>query len=266
MSPLKDLFHIPSLSTGTTENKYIIMGVNLYEGVYSDEYRTAGILRLYSHVVEDNLHKGGYVSSLPVTDFGDIISHDLDALETDLKTFLRASKETIPILIGGDHLITLPVIRSVKPTAIAVFDAHLDLKDTYNFRRVSNATVFRRIHEEMGIPIYYRGVRGYSREELEYMEKNNDIFLDKYPRSEKLHISIDIDVLDPSLIQQVSYPEPNGWSLDILLKHVEKISRYNQITSIDIVEYRPREIRIAEISLILRLLYETIYLVETGRG
>jgi len=268
MDTTKEYFLMQSLST-TDKGDYLIIGVNLYEGVYNDEYRPAGLLRIYSDLIEDNLSMSNhYISKIPITDLGDLYTPDIDNMLNDLEALKKHLHGKTHIYIGGDHLITYPITKTNRIDALIVYDAHLDMKDTYRFRRWSNATVMRRIHEDMETPIYYWGVRGYSRDEIEYISENREIQInqEEIPKNLDIHVSIDLDVLDPTIISQVAYPEPNGWTINQLLQHFTEIASYNTVKSIDIVEYRPVTISRGEISTILRILYESIGILHEITG
>ena len=222
----------------------------------------ADILRILRDKAEENILGTEYIYSedLKLYDLGDLIPQDMDMVLNDLKTLIDfVGVDKTRIYIGGDHTVTYPIVRVEKPDILIIFDAHLDMRDTYQFKKWSHATIMRRIHEDLGIPLFFYGVRGYSKEEYEYAvtTKNINIDPDGIPKKDRIHISIDIDVIDPSIIRQVQYPEPGGYTLKSLISKVNEIicqSRPKKIT-FDIVEYTPYSIDLTEISTLIKLIY-----------
>ncbi len=251
-----------------TEAEIVLLGIPLYDGRPYKFISPSNLLRIYTHIVESNLYSHmGYTDSLKIYDLGDITSASYKHLEVDLQTILhqinREYGEKRYIFIGGDHTITYFTVRNLDLDTLVILDAHLDLKDSYQYRRFNHATIFRRLLEvDEDLKLLYYGVRGYDEEEMLFVrEKGNIHLLENIEDIElydlgKTYISIDLDVYDPSLIRQIEYPEPHGIALKDVAKLLETISSHSQIVSIDIVEYLPTQIDRSEINLILRTLYQ----------
>jgi len=152
-------------------------------------------------------------------------------------------RNAFPVVIGGDHTITFPVMRAFDrydSLNIVHIDAHLDFEDEGNGVRIYNATPFRRCSElpfVHGITqIGLRGPLTPSREEsynaaLRYGEKiitTEEVrrvgvskVIESIPQAENIYVSLDIDALDPSVAPGVSFPAPGGLSFlevrDILI-------------------------------------------------
>ena len=257
---------LPTLSTvdSPEEASHAIIGINMYDGKYTIHPRPADLLRIYRDTLEENLGGGIWTSDLRIYDLGNLISPGIEDLAIDIETINRKFSHTIPIYIGGDHLLTYATVEAHRPDTILVLDAHLDLKDTLYFDRLNRATVFRRIMERHSPKIVYWGVRGYDEEEKAYAEKRGITILDQgeHPDTHldgKTYVSIDIDVLDPSIIRQVAYPEPLGKGVDEVLEILSKSLRNVEVIGIDIVEYYPVNIDLAEISTILKILYHAVH-------
>ena len=148
----------------------------------------------------------------------------LARIEDRVETTLRLKK--IPVLIGGEHTITCSIIKPLKHLfgdfGVIQFDAHADLRDTYEDSPLSHACVMRRIHEQ-GIPICQLGTRSYSLEEQEYRQKHSIAFSDcttlrendfqlRLPTDfpEKVFVTFDIDGLDGLLMPATGTPVPGG--------------------------------------------------------
>lgn len=165
--------------------------------------------------------------------------------------------EKIPILIGGEHTFTYSMIDyKIEDLALIVFDAHLDLRNEYLEEKWCHATFMRRIIENFPkIKIVYLGIRAIDIEELEYLKKlgipyftsyniyENILevknFLKKFLENiKKVHVSIDMDVLDPCYAPAVGNPEPDGITYMQLLDLLGNIIN-EKIISLDLVEVSP---------------------------
>ena len=183
------------------------------------------------------------VEDLRLHDLGDLhVSTDaretLERIELVVKDILEAGKT--PVAIGGEHTITLGVVKGLgveaSKTAIVSFDAHLDLRDEFMGLKLSHTTFMRRINEGFKpVRIVEVGTRAVCKEELAYAKKAGiEFFTAKQIRSEgsaqivkrlkeklaeyeKVYLSVDMDVLDPACVPAVQNPEPEGLELHMLL-------------------------------------------------
>lgn len=201
------------------------------------------------------------IENVKIHDMGDLdtvgkVDETLKRLEIVTKELLNAKKT--PVVIGGEHTITLGVMRSVgKNTAIVSFDAHLDLRDEYMGRTVSHTTFMRRLNEQVRPPkILEIGTRAVCKEELDYAEKFNIEFLTAQQimkdgvektahaakkllaNHEKIYLTIDMDVLDPAFAPAVQNPEPDGLDMHTLLDILCKVCDH-RVVAFDLVEVAP---------------------------
>jgi len=183
-----------------------------------------------------------------------------NAAET-LDRISQASKyiigeEKIPVLIGGEHTITLGAVSVLpKDVTVIILDAHADLRESYQGDSLSHACVTRRILEK-GREVVQIGVRSMSEEEFNYVSQNDlNIFYRDTIRKTGLHkflrglqnivekravyLSIDVDVLDPSEAPAVSTPEPDGLSFFEVKEIVRTICCSSLVRGIDLVEVTP---------------------------
>ena len=152
----------------------------------------------------------------------------------------------VPFLLGGEHLVSLGAIRAAHAAhpglAVVHLDAHADLRDEYLGQRLSHATVMRRAFELLGEHrIHQVGVRSCTREEhplageLRSIPEGIALTVGEKP----CYLSIDLDVLDPSVLPGTGTPEPGGMSFRELADTlVSAISRLN-IVGLDVVELAP---------------------------
>ncbi len=160
----------------------------------------------------------------------------------------------IPFMLGGEHLVTLASVRAAvkqyPDLAIVHFDAHADLRDDYLGAKLSHACVLRRCWELVGDGnIYQFGIRSGDREEFAWGRSGHvhtrmfdfqgldDILSELMDRP--VYLTIDLDVLDPSVFPGTGTPEAGGVSFMELLNAVLKSSRGLNIIGCDVNELCP---------------------------
>jgi len=171
------------------------------------------------------------------------------------------SQKRFPILLGGEHTITLGALGAIETqdelkqkVGVVQFDAHADLRDTYEENALSHACVMRRAFE-MGFPIYQIGVRSLSSAEAEFRQVYNigyydaervakngipkNILPNNFP--EIIYISIDVDVLDPSIMPSTGTPEPGGMNWYQLMDALKRVMDKRRVIGFDVVELAPME-------------------------
>ncbi|MFY9561180.1 MAG: agmatinase [Terriglobales bacterium] len=157
-----------------------------------------------------------------------------------------------PVSLGGDHSITLPIVRAfgkrVQGLTIIHFDAHPDLYDELEGNRHSHACPFARIMEEGAakrlIQVGIRTMNGHQREQakkfgVEVIEMRHLPALDRMKGEGPIYISFDMDALDPAFAPGISHREPGGMSVREVLAHIHAIS--GKIAGADIVEFNPAQ-------------------------
>jgi len=156
-----------------------------------------------------------------------------------------------PVMLGGEHLASLGAIRAAKrhygDLVILHFDAHADLRSDYMGERLSHATVMRRVYELVGDgQIYQFGIRSGERAEFEFAAEHtimerftvktvSDVV--KNLRS-PVYLSIDLDVLDSSVLPGTGTPEAGGISFLEFAEAINALKGLN-IVGADIVELAP---------------------------
>ena len=201
------------------------------------------------------------VEDLRLHDLGDLhVTSDTDEtlkrLELVTKELLDAKKT--PVLIGGEHTITLGAARAMsKNCAIISFDAHLDLRDEYMSLTTSHTTFMRRINEQVHPKkIIEIGTRAVCKEEIDYAKKagityitvqqiRNDGVEKTIEKIEKLlanvkqtYLTIDLDVLDPAFVPAVPNPEPDGLCTHIFYDLLSNVCD-KRVIALDVVEVAP---------------------------
>lgn len=179
----------------------------------------------------------------------------------------------IPFMIGGEHLLTygavMAVYKKYGDLRVIHFDAHTDLRFSYLGVQMSHATVIRRIYNELGDDkIAQFGIRSGEREEFNFGKAHTnlhpfdfeglDLILDKF-KDYPVYLTIDLDVLDPSVFPGTGTPEPGGVSFSELLNATMKVIEKSRIVGLDMVELSPRyDLSGASTAVALKLLREML--------
>lgn len=161
-------------------------------------------------------------------------------------------KRLRPLCLGGDHSVTLPIVRAfgkrVPGLTILHFDAHPDLYDELEGNRHSHACPFARIMEEGAakrlIQVGIRTMNGHQREQakkfgVEVIEMRYLPALDRMKVEGPIYVSFDMDALDPAFAPGISHREPGGMSVREVLAHIHAIT--GKIAGADIVEFNPAQ-------------------------
>ena len=180
------------------------------------------------------------------------IAHGSDnflSIESEISTVL--AKGALPLVLGGDHSISYPVLRAVHrfhgPVNILHFDAHPDLYDDYEGNPHSHASPFARIMENgLARRLVQIGIRTLNAELREQVKRfgvethemrNTDCRAINVEFDGPVYISCDIDALDPAFAPGVSHHEPGGLSVRDILGVIHRLS--GQVIGADIVEFNP---------------------------
>jgi agmatinase len=272
---------------------YIILGVPFD---VTSTYRTGArfgpnAIRQASLNIETYSFRTGIdVEDLKLHDLGDLhISTDtektLERIEMVIKDLLEAEK--IPVTIGGEHTITLGVVKALgdeaSKTAIVSFDAHLDLRNEFMGLKLSHTTFMRRINEKIKPgKIIEVGTRAVCKEELAYAKKAEIEFLtaqqirregseritkqlkEKLAKYKNIYLSIDMDVLDPAYAPAVQNPEPDGLEMHILLNILCNICDKRAI-GFDVVEVAPNYDHGISVIQAAKVIFEVLCCLEKSR-
>lgn len=177
----------------------------------------------------------------------------LEDIEERAEQILADNK--LPLLIGGEHLVTLGSVRAVAKKYpdlhIIHFDAHADLRDDYLGAKLSHACVIRRCHDILGDGrIHQFGIRSGDRTEFEFAKEHTDmhplthegldaLVADLDSRRVPVYFTIDLDCMDPSIFPGTGTPEAGGLTFLELLASIQKVAKCN-IVGADINELAPQ--------------------------
>jgi agmatinase len=184
--------------------------------------------------------------------FADAEDLDLDGLAPAamVRAIRRQVTLGVPFLLGGEHTLTLGAVQSLTqryPDLIVVqWDAHTDLRDEYLGERVCHATVMRRLLDG-GCPLIQLGIRAGTREEFALAQQRS-LYLSREVQApadlldrlgdRPLYLSVDIDVLDPSIAPGTGNPEPAGATYADLVTALRGLAG-RRVVGMDLVEVSP---------------------------
>ncbi len=209
--------------------------------------------------------------------FGDTESALRD-IENHTREILKADK--IPLMIGGEHLVTLGAVRAVfekyPDLYIVHFDAHADLRDEYLGAKLSHASVIHRVWDMVGDnKIFQFGIRSGERAEFQWgkehvkTQKFNFDGLSEVIEKLKgkpVYFTIDLDVLDPSVFPGTGTPEAGGVPFCELLNAILDVSELD-IVGMDINELSPMlDASGASTAVALKIMRELMIAVYNKKG
>lgn len=173
----------------------------------------------------------------------------LELIKDNVKQIYDDGKRLLGI--GGEHLVTYPEIVAISDVygddlAIVHFDAHTDLRDEYMGEKLSHSAVIKLCSSYVRPEnIKQIGIRSGMKEEWEFMKRNNTFIKDNNDYKsldcllgKKVFITVDLDVLDPSVMSGTGTPESGGMSFNELMGWFEYLKKFD-IIGADVVELAP---------------------------
>ena len=167
-------------------------------------------------------------------------------------------KKIFPMTFGGEHSITsgciAPFVKKYKNVCLLHFDAHADLRQSYNGERFSHASAIRRCLDNKNVSLISFGIRNISESEIPFLKKNSsriNLFwakdkkkwnLSKFKKlikNKTVYLTFDVDGLDSSIMPATGTPEPGGLLWDETLDIIRIASKNSQIVGADINELAP---------------------------
>ena len=213
--------------------------VELYdEELHCEPYKKIGIKTLKPFKIDSNIKKA------------------LKKISNTNEEILN--KKLFPITLGGEHSITpgciAPFVKKYKKLFLLHFDAHADLRQSYNGEKFSHASAIRRCLDYKNVSVISFGIRNISQSEISYLKKNSSrikIFwakdkvkwdLNKFKKMIKnktVYLTFDVDGLDSSIMPATGTPEPGGLFWDETLNIIKIAAKNSKIVGADINELSP---------------------------
>ncbi len=167
-------------------------------------------------------------------------------------------KKKFPLILGGEHSLTpgsiKPFIKKYNEMILLHFDAHADLRETYQGEKFSHASAIKRCLDFKNVKVVSFGIRNLSKFEMEFYNKNRDrieIFwskdkdnwdlnkLDNLFGGKTVYITFDVDSFDSSIMPATGTPEPGGLMWHDVLSIIRKVCKISNIVGADINELAP---------------------------
>ncbi len=213
--------------------------VELYdEELYCEPYKKIGIKTLAPFKIEKNINKA-------LKKMADINEKILN-------------KKLFPITLGGEHSITpgciKPFVKRYKKLCLLHFDAHADLRESYNGEKFSHASAIKRCLDNKNVSVISFGIRNISKSEIPFLKKNSkriNIFwakdkpkwnlkkFKKLIRNKDVYLTFDVDGLDSSIMPATGTPEPGGLFWDETLNIIKIAAKNSNIVGADVNELAP---------------------------
>tara|TARA_B100000579_G_scaffold105846_1_gene84293 strand:+ start:940 stop:1821 length:882 start_codon:yes stop_codon:yes gene_type:complete len=168
------------------------------------------------------------------------------------------STNKFPMVFGGEHSITpgaiKPFIKKYDEITILHFDAHADLRESYNGEKFSHASAIKRCLDHNNVKVVSLGIRNLSQSEMLYYKKNKNrikIFwsrdkgkwdlkkIQKLFVNKNVYITFDVDGFDSSIMPATGTPEPGGLFWEDVLPIIKKVCQISNIIGVDINELAP---------------------------
>jgi len=228
---------------------------------------------------EEPISRG--ILTRPAVDTQGTVAEVLARVRAAVAAELEAGR--LPVLVGGEHTVTLGALTALvesrgRDFSVVSLDAHLDLRDSYQGQRLSHACVMRRA-VELGLEVHHLGVRSCSQAEARFLEERGIVpgwarhlrqdvsALDDHLwgiRPGPVYISIDVDVLDPSIMPATGTPEPGGLDWHDLTDILIDLCSCHPVVGLDLVELAPLPGLAAPDFTAARLLYRALGLALRG--
>ena len=167
-------------------------------------------------------------------------------------------KKLFPMTLGGEHSITpgciAPFVKKYKDICLLHFDAHADLRESYNGEKFSHASAIKRCLDYPNVSLISFGIRNISKSEIPFLKKNSsriNIFwakdknkwnLNKFKKlikNKTVYLTFDVDGLDSSIMPATGTPEPGGLLWDETLNIIRIAAKNSKIVGADINELSP---------------------------
>ena len=226
-------------------------------------------MELYDIETDSQVYRKGIYTAEPVD--GEVRPDDMvEAVRERVEHYIQDGK--FVVVIGGEHSVSIGSVMAhlAKDADITVLqlDAHSDLRDQYEGSKYNHACVMARIKEHC--PIVQVGIRSMDYSETAALDRNRVFFAESIRRdkdwvkkvisrlSDRVYITIDIDVFDPSVVPSTGTPEPGGLLWYDILVLLKAVFDDKEVIGLDVVELCPDERNKAPDFLAAKLIYKLL--------
>ena len=168
------------------------------------------------------------------------------------------SNNKFPMVFGGEHSITpgsiKPIVKKYSDLTLLHFDAHADLRESYQGEKFSHASAIKRCLDFQNVKIISFGVRNLSKQEMDFYNNNRDrieIFwgkdkkdwdltkIEEFFKNKNVYITFDVDGFDSSIMPATGTPEPGGLLWEDVLPIIKRVCQISNVVGADINELAP---------------------------
>ena len=195
------------------------------------------------------------------------------------------SNNKFPIIFGGEHSLTVgsikPFVKKYDEITLLHFDAHADLRESYNGEKYSHASAIKRCLDFKNVKVVSFGIRNLSQSEMNFYKKNQDRIKIFWSRDKKnwdlnrlktifkeknVYITFDVDSFDGSIMPATGTPEPGGLLWEEVLPIIKSVCQISNIVGVDINELAPIKNFDSYNFLVAKLAYKILsYIFEFKR-
>lgn len=241
----------------------------------------------YMELFDDELNQETFKVGIHTAEPLDVVNLDpkemVEKVYVSTLELLKAGK--FPVILGGEHSISVGAVRAFKEThanlSVLHLDAHYDLRNEYFGSPLNHGCAARRMSEIC--PVVQVGVRSMSKEEKDFIAAQGPdakvksisvydildmpMWKDKATNSlgENVYISIDLDVFDPAIVPAVGTPEPGGLGWYEALDLLRDVAKDKKVIGFDVVELCPIKGQIASDFFAAKLIYRLLGYIFSGK-
>ena len=233
-------------------------------------------LEFYDIETDSEVHKHGIHTIGPILEKSSPEAL-VDAVYKQSLSLIKEGK--FQVLVGGNHTVSIGSIKafseSFENLTILQLDAHSDFRQEYEGSKYNHACVMARAAECS--PVVQVGIRSMAAEELESIDLSRVFFSHKlhydktlYDKatdllSDNVYITIDLDVLDPSIMSSTGTPEPGGLDYFELTRFLSQVACRKKIVGFDVVELCPSAVNKGPDFVAAKLVYQLLSYIYKGK-
>ncbi len=247
-------------------------------------FEASAKMELYDIETDSEVYRQGIFTLRPIAEKGSP-EKMVNQVKTEVAKHIKAGK--FMVLVGGEHSVSIGSIQAQaerhKNLSVLQLDAHADLRDEYYGSKYNHGCVMARVKEIC--PIVQVGIRSLDISEKKKFDPKRMFFAETIKDSknwqdqaiakltDKVYLTIDIDVFDPSILPSTGTPEPGGLGWYEVLSFIKKVNQKKNIVAFDVVELCPNTKEKSSDFLAAKLIYKIlsykyypqIYLPAVGR-
>jgi agmatinase len=226
-------------------------------------------MELYDTETDSEVYRRGILTDDPVRphDSAELMVHRIQKVIAD---WLNRGK--FVVTVGGEHSVAIGAIRAhhkrYPRMSVLQLDAHTDLRPDYQGSPYNHACTMARVRELC--PITQVGIRSMDMEEKKFLDPGRVFFQEKIIHqkdwigkvietlSDQVYLTLDLDVLDPSIMPSTGTPEPGGMDWYTLLELIRKVCQKKELVGFDVVELCPSKQNRAPDFLAAKLIYKIL--------